>query len=103
MVKIDMSKRIVTVDGIPIELTSPQWDILEHFSPTEGVTIEKVAQRVYGSQSPKNRTTTSVTVSRIKKIVGDPDFIVKGRGSEYILHSSVEVIEKGEILEESKS
>jgi len=98
MVKVDKKNRVITVDGIPVELTSPQWDILEHFSPTEGVTIDKIAQRVYGSQIPKNRTTTSVTVSRIKKIINDPNFIVKSRGSEYVLHGDVEVIEKEEEL-----
>ena len=96
MVKVDKLTRTIMVKGIPVELSRPQWDILECFSPTEGMTIEKIAQRVYGSQSPKNKTTTSVTVSRIKNIVGISDFIVKYRGS-YIFHPSVEVIEKDEI------
>ena len=93
MVKLDFITRTATVNGIPTELSRPQWDIIECFSHTAGITIEKVAQRVYGSQISKNRTTTSVTVSRIKNVLGHPDLIVKYRG-EYVFNSIVEVIEK---------
>ena len=92
MIKLDKITRTISKDGIAIELTRPQWDILSCFSQTDGVTIEKVAQRVYGSQVPKNRTAASVTVSRIKNIVGSTEFIVKYRGL-YVLHEDIEVIE----------
>jgi len=101
MVIIDKAKKVVTVKGIPVEITNPQWEILEQFSSTEGVTVEKIAQRVYGSQSDRNVTTTSVIISRIKKIVGDPNFIVKFRGKEYVFHETVEVIEATEASAEA--
>lgn len=94
MVKVDFTNKVITVNGNTVTLSNPQWKILECFSHQEGTNVEKIAQKVYGSKIDKNCTTTSVTLSRIKKIVGDKNFIVKERSKNYVFHETVEVIYK---------
>ena len=101
MIKIDKTKREITVDGRQIVLTNQQWDILDCFGNGEVMSVGRIAQRVYGSQNDNHKSTASVTVSRIKRLVGREDFIVKARGAgQYVLHEGVQVIEKEEALVE---
>ena len=95
MIVVDKINRKITVNGNPVVLTNQQWDILVVFDKGEPVSVGKIAQRVYGSQIEKHKTTASVTVSRIKKLVGSNEFIVKYRGAgQYVFHPDVEVIEE---------
>lgn len=93
-VKVDMKNRQAEVDGIMVDISNPQWEVLECFSHYDGVTVEKIAQRVYGSQTDRNKIAASVIVSRLKKILGK-DFLLKQRGS-YVINPSVQVTEKNE-------
>lgn len=93
-VKIDMKNRVAEVNGVKAEISNPQWDVLECFSHYDGVNVEKVAQRVYGSQSDRNKTAASVIVSRLKAILGK-EFLIKQRGS-YVINPDVQVTEKNE-------
>ncbi len=93
-VKVDMKNRVAEINGHKVEISNPQWDVLENFSHYDGVTVEKLAQRVYGSQTDRNKTAASVIVSRLKAILGK-EFLVKQRGS-YVINPAIEVIEKNE-------
>jgi DNA-binding response OmpR family regulator len=100
MITIDKTKRTILVDGKQVELTNQQWDILECFAEGEVMSVGRIAQRVYGTQSESHKSVASVTVSRLKRMVGKDDFIIKARGAgNYVLHECVQVIEKELVTE----
>jgi DNA-binding response OmpR family regulator len=92
MIRLDKNNKTIIVGNESVTLSVQQWNILLHFTKEEPLSVAKAAQRVYGSQSETNKTTTSVTLSRIKKLVGDKNFIVKARGDGYVIHPDVEII-----------
>lgn len=94
MITLNKKQKLVSVSGILVNLSDAQWNILQHFTKEEPLSVNRAAQRAYGSQSEKNKVTTSVTLSRIKKLVGDSNFIVKARGDGYVIHPDVEIIEE---------
>lgn len=91
--QIDHGRRIVHVDGTPVELTATEFDVLaclQEASPNV-VSVGQLGREVWGLDTYFDKRALEVTVSRLRKKLGDeatdPRFISTVRGIGYCMRS----------------
>ena len=82
--EVDLARRIITVDGRPVELTAREWAVFELLARQPNVMVSKGAMETslyeFGAEVESNAV--EVYVSRLRKKLGK-DAIVTARGSGY--------------------
>jgi len=84
-VLVDRGGRTVTVDGLPIELTGKEFDLLAYLIDHAGLVLsrERLLDRVWGLTFPGGTRTVDVHVAQLRKKLGRPDLIRTIRGAGY--------------------
>ena len=84
-VLVDRGGRTVTVDGLPIELTGKEFDLLAYLIDHAGLVLsrERLLDRVWGLTFPGGTRTVDVHVAQLRKKLGRPELIRTIRGAGY--------------------
>jgi DNA-binding response OmpR family regulator len=79
--------REATVAGVPVELTSKEFDLLACFLEHPGIVLsrEKLLDIVWGMTYPGGTRTVDVHVAQLRRKLGDPETIRTVRGAGYKL------------------
>ncbi|MDE3026430.1 MAG: response regulator transcription factor [Acidobacteriota bacterium] len=79
--------RDVTVAGVPVELTSKEFDLLACFLEHPGIVLsrERLLDLVWGMTYPGGTRTVDVHVAQLRRKLGNPESIRTVRGSGYKL------------------
>src|SRR3990172_5203363 len=89
--EIDESRRVVRIDGAPVALTSPAFDLLAVLARDPGIVIGRQAllDRVWGPEFVADDHLVDVHIANLRKKLGDdparPRFIETVRGVGYRL------------------
>ncbi len=77
--------REVRVDGLEVELTQREFDLLEYLLRHAGqvVTRDQLLEHVWGFVSPGETRTVEVHVAQLRKKLGHPELIRTVRGLGY--------------------
>jgi DNA-binding response OmpR family regulator len=86
---LDPSRRSVTRDGAPIELTRKEFGVLEVLMAADGAVVssEELLERVWDENADPFTTTVRVTVMTLRKKLGEPGVIDTVVGSGYRVRS----------------
>ena len=81
-VAIDIARRVVTVSGEPVTLTTREFDVLALLACAPGVVYgrEQILGEIWGLQHGSDDHTLDVHVARIRRKVGVPTVITTVRG-----------------------
>ncbi|MBI4260649.1 MAG: response regulator transcription factor [Actinobacteria bacterium] len=84
-VELSRQGREVRVDGESVELTTREFDLLEHLMGHPGVVLsrEVLLDRVWGMSYPGETRTVDVHVGQLRRKLGRPDLIRTVRGVGY--------------------
>ena len=84
-VVLDRESRDVTVDGMPIELTAKEFDLLAFFMANTGIVVSRdvLLDRVWGVEYPGGTRTVDVHVAQLRRKLGRPELIRTLRGAGY--------------------
>ena len=84
-VVLDRESHDVTVDGMPIELTAKEFELLAFFMANAGVVVSRdlLLDRVWGQEYPGGTRTVDVHVAQLRRKLGRPDLIRTFRGAGY--------------------
>jgi DNA-binding response OmpR family regulator len=81
---VDTNRRMATRDGRPLDLTSKELGVLEELLRADGriVSTEELLEKVWDMNIDPFTAAVRVTMSKLRKKLGDPDLIrtVPGRG-----------------------
>ena len=86
-VNVDRTRRRVTVDGQPIDLTAKEFDLLAVLAEEPGRVVgrQELFSRVWDPVWHGTGKTLDVHVSAVRRKLGDPDLIETVRGVGYRL------------------
>jgi DNA-binding response OmpR family regulator len=75
----------VQVDGVPVELTAKEFDLLAYLVENEGIvhSRERLLDRVWGLAYPGGTRTVDVHVAQLRRKLGRPELIRTIRGAGY--------------------
>jgi len=84
---LDRRSRTAVVDGLEVELTAREFDLVWHLAEHPGVVVsrERILDRVWGLAFPGGTRTVDVHVGQLRRKLGRPDLIRTVRGSGYKL------------------
>ena len=84
---LDRRSRTAVVDGLEVELTAREFDLVWHLAehPSVVVSRERILDRVWGLAFPGGTRTVDVHVGQLRRKLGRPDLIRTVRGSGYKL------------------
>ena len=85
-VKIDFSARIVYVDGVKVDLTPKEYDLLFYFAKNKGIALtrEKLISNVWGYDFYGDDRTLDTHIKLLRKNLGAySNYIVTLRGVGY--------------------
>lgn len=84
-IRIDVSGRQVTVDDIPVELTSLEFDLLKTLAENRGrvLTREQLLEKVWGGSYYGEMRVVDVHLGHVRKKLGRNDLIATVRGVGY--------------------
>jgi DNA-binding response OmpR family regulator len=84
-VVLEQASRTVSVDGLPVELTGMEFDLLAFLLAHPGIVMsrERLLERVWGLAFPGGTRTVDVHVAQLRKKLDRPDLIRTVRGSGY--------------------
>ena len=82
---VDVDGREVTVDGVPVELTAKEFDLLAYFLESPGIvhSRDRLLDRVWGISYPGGTRTVDVHVGQLRRKLGKPELIRTVRGAGY--------------------
>jgi DNA-binding response OmpR family regulator len=88
-VALDRRARVAVVDGVEVELTVREFDLLWHLAERPGVVLtrERILDRVWGISFPGGTRTVDVHVGQLRRKLDRPDLIRTVRGAGYKLVS----------------
>ena len=86
-VVLDRRSRTAIVDGVDIELTAREFDLVWHLAERPGVVVsrERILDRVWGLAFPGGTRTVDVHVGQVRRKLGRPELIRTVRGAGYKL------------------
>ena len=86
-VVLDRRSRTALVDGVDVELTAREFDLVWHLAERPGVVLtrERILDRVWGLAFPGGTRTVDVHVGQVRRKLGRPDLIRTVRGTGYKL------------------
>jgi DNA-binding response OmpR family regulator len=86
-VVLDRRSRTAHVDGVDVELTGREFDLVWHLAERPGVVLtrERILDRVWGLAFPGGTRTVDVHVGQVRRKLGRPDLIRTVRGTGYKL------------------
>jgi len=75
--RLDPARRVVTRDGVPLDLGPKEFGILELLLAAEGrvVSAEELLERVWDEMADPFSSAVKVTMSRLRRKLGDPPVI----------------------------
>jgi DNA-binding response OmpR family regulator len=84
-VVLEQASRTVSVDGLPVELTGMEFDLLAFLLAHPGIVMsrERLLERVWGLSFPGGTRTVDVHVAQLRRKLDRPDLIRTVRGSGY--------------------
>ena len=84
-VQIDAAARKVTVDGMPIELTAIEFDLLHALAQNHGRVLsrEQLLEKVWGGEYFGEMRVVDVHLGHVRQKLGDDDLIATVRGVGY--------------------
>lgn len=84
-VELDVDARDVTVDGVSVELTAKEFDLLCHLAVHRGVvyTREQLLDSVWGMDYPGGTRTVDVHVAQLRRKLAQPGLIQTVHGVGY--------------------
>jgi DNA-binding response OmpR family regulator len=84
-VTLARAAREVTVDGVEVELTQREFDLLEYLMRHVGQVVgrDQLLESVWGFLAPGETRTVEVHVAQLRKKLGHPDLIKTVRGVGY--------------------
>jgi DNA-binding response OmpR family regulator len=84
-VVLERESRDVTVDGVPVELTAKEFDLLAFFMANTGIVVSRdvLLDRVWGVEYPGGTRTVDVHVAQLRRKLGRPELIRTLRGAGY--------------------
>ena len=86
-VVLDRRSRTAIVDGVDVELTAREFDLVWHLAERPGVVVtrERILDRVWGLAFPGGTRTVDVHVGQVRRKLGRPELIRTVRGTGYKL------------------
>ncbi len=86
-VVLDRRARTAIVDGVDVELTAREVDLVWHLAERPGMVLtrERLLDRVWGLAFPGGTRTVDVHVGQLRRKLGRPDLIRTVRGTGYKL------------------
>ncbi len=86
-VVLDRRSRTAVVDGVDVELTAREFELVWHLAERPGmvVTRERILDRVWGLAFPGGTRTVDVHVGQVRRKLGRPELIRTVRGTGYKL------------------
>ena len=86
-VVLDRRSRTAIVDGVDVELTAREFDLVWHLAERPGVVVtrERILERVWGLAFPGGTRTVDVHVGQVRRKLGRPELIRTVRGTGYKL------------------
>jgi DNA-binding response OmpR family regulator len=86
-VEVDLSRRSVTVAGVPVKLARKEFDLLAALARREGAVVarDELLDEVWGSVDASARRTLEAHVGLVRSKLGRPGAIVTVRGVGYRL------------------
>jgi DNA-binding response OmpR family regulator len=86
-VEVDLSRRSVTVAGVPVTLARKEFDLLAALARREGAVVarDELLDEVWGSVDASARRTLEAHVGLVRSKLGRPGAIVTVRGVGYRL------------------
>jgi DNA-binding response OmpR family regulator len=84
-VVVDVDGREAHVDGVPVELTAKEFDLLAYFLESPGIvhSRDRLLDRVWGMSYPGGTRTVDVHVGQLRRKLGRPELIRTVRGAGY--------------------
>jgi DNA-binding response OmpR family regulator len=84
-VTLSRSGREVQVDGVAVELTQREFDLLDYLLQRPGMVVsrEELLESVWGFLAPGDTRTVEVHIAQLRKKLGDPGLIRTLRGVGY--------------------
>jgi DNA-binding response OmpR family regulator len=88
-VVLDRRSRTAIVDGVDVELTAREFELVWHLAERPGVVVtrERILDRVWGLAFPGGTRTVDVHVGQVRRKLGRPELIRTVRGTGYKLVS----------------
>ena len=86
-VLLDRRSRTAIVDGVDVELTAREFELVWHLAERPGVVVtrERILDRVWGLAFPGGTRTVDVHVGQVRRKLGRPELIRTVRGAGYKL------------------
>jgi len=86
-VVLDRRSRTAIVDGVDVELTTREFELVWHLAERPGVVVtrERILDRVWGLAFPGGTRTVDVHVGQVRRKLGRPELIRTVRGTGYKL------------------
>ena len=86
-VVLDRRSRTAIVDGVDVELTAREFELVWHLAERPGVVVtrERILDRVWGLAFPGGTRTVDVHVGQVRRKLGRPELIRTVRGTGYKL------------------
>ncbi len=84
-VRIDMGAHAVTVDDVPVELTSIEFDLLRALAENRGRVLsrEQLLEKIWGAEYFGEMRVVDVHLGHVRQKLGDEAFIATVRGVGY--------------------
>jgi two-component system alkaline phosphatase synthesis response regulator PhoP len=84
-VRIDPGRRVVSVDGQPVDLTAIEFDLLKTLAEHRGMVLsrEQLLQQVWGYDYSGEERVVDVHIGHIRQKLGDDRFVFTVRGVGY--------------------
>ena len=84
---LDRRSRTAIVDGVDVELTAREFELVWHLAERPGVVVtrERILDRVWGLAFPGGTRTVDVHVGQVRRKLGRPELIRTVRGTGYKL------------------
>ncbi len=84
-VRIDMGAHTVTVDDVPVELTSIEFDLLRALAENRGRVLsrEQLLEKIWGAEYFGEMRVVDVHLGHVRQKLGDEAFIATVRGVGY--------------------
>lgn len=84
-VRIDMGAHTVTVDDVPVELTSIEFDLLRALAENRGRVLsrEQLLEKIWGAEYFGEMRVVDVHLGHVRQKLGDEAFITTVRGVGY--------------------
>jgi DNA-binding response OmpR family regulator len=89
-ISLDPARRVVSRDGVPLELTRKEFGVLEELLRADGAVVssEELLDRVWDEHADPFTTIVRVTVMTLRKKLGEPQVVQTVVGAGYRLADS---------------